>query len=76
MAAFSPGRTADQECELDELIKGWGDQWPSEIAAACIWAGDYDNASEWLELSARTDDSTFSSNQFDPMLAGIQKDPR
>ena len=76
MAAFSLGKTADYEKALEELKQGWGEQWPSEVAAVYIWAGDYDAAFEWLEKSIAIKESQVGANQFDPMLSGIHEDPR
>jgi TolB-like protein/Tfp pilus assembly protein PilF len=76
MAAFSLNRMVEYEAALDQLKQGWGEQWPSEVAAVYIWTGDYDAAFEWLEKAAKIGESQLASNLSDPMLAGIHDDPR
>ena len=76
MASYSLERIPEYEKALDALMQGWGEQWPSEVAAVYIWTGNFDKAFEWLEKSVQINESQFANNQFDPMLAGIREDPR
>jgi TolB-like protein len=76
MAAFSLGRMIEFEQAFEQLKQGWGEQWPSEIAAVYIWTEDFNSAYEWLEKSAQMNGSQLGFNALDPLLVGIQKDPR
>ena len=48
------GRQDEFDAALAELIAGWGERWPSEIAHVYAWIGDEDSAIEWLEKEVET----------------------
>jgi len=76
MAYFSLGRKDEFEAALNQLKEGWGDRWPSEVAAVYVWAGDWDAAFQWLDKAEQSGDSQISSLIHDPLLAGIREDAR
>ena len=49
LANFALGRRAQSDGALNQLIEGWGDMWPSEVAHAYAYRGEIDLAFEWLE---------------------------
>ena len=61
---------------MNQLIEGWGDRWPSEVAAVYVWAGDWDAAFQWLDKAEQSGDSQISSLINDPLLAGVREDAR
>jgi TolB-like protein len=49
LAYFDLGRQQESDAALDELISGWGEQWPSIVVDVHAYRGDIDQAFEWLD---------------------------
>jgi len=49
LASYALGRTEESQAALRELMDGWGEQWPSEVAQVHAFRGELDEAFEWLE---------------------------
>ena len=49
MALHDLGNIGEFEKVMEELIDGWGDQWPTTVAGAYAWAGRADDAFDWLD---------------------------
>jgi TolB-like protein/Tfp pilus assembly protein PilF len=49
LASHALGRQTDFQARLNELIGGWGDRWPAEIAHVYAWTGNTEAAIAWLE---------------------------
>jgi len=49
VATHALGRQEESDAALRELIEGWGEQWPSEVAQVHAFRGELDEAFDWLE---------------------------
>ncbi len=49
LASHALGRQTDFQARLTELIGGWGERWPAEIAHVYAWTGNTEAAIAWLE---------------------------
>ncbi len=49
LASHALDRKEESDAALRQLIDGWGDQWPSEVAQVYAFRGETDAAFEWLE---------------------------
>jgi TolB-like protein/Tfp pilus assembly protein PilF len=49
LASHALGKQTDFQARLNELIGGWGDRWPAEIAHVYAWTGNTEAAIAWLE---------------------------
>ena len=49
LAFHALDRAPDFQVKLTELIDGWGERWPAEIAHVYAWAGNTEAAIAWLE---------------------------
>ena len=76
LASHSLGQLAEFESELDRLKQGFGETWPSEVAAVYAWSGDTDAAFEWLEKSREVKDDILVYQMYDPLFANLHEDPR
>jgi TolB-like protein/Tfp pilus assembly protein PilF len=74
LALYALGRMDEHEAKLRELIEGWGEEWPSEIAPVYAWTGDADSAFEWLARSVAEESGGFDTQ--DPLLKTLHGDPR
>ena len=74
LALYALGRQEEHEARLQELIEGWGEEWPSEVAPVYAWTGDADSAFQWLEKSVKEEPGGFDTQ--DPLLQALHSDPR
>ena len=74
LALYSLGRQEEHEARLRELIEGWGEEWPSEVAPVYAWTGDADSAFHWLERSVAEESGGFDTQE--PLLKALHNDPR
>jgi hypothetical protein len=63
------------ETRLQELIKRWGDEWPSEVAQVYAYIGEPDIAFEWLEKSV-TEKEIGGFDMQSPFFESLRSDPR
>lgn len=76
LAHHALGRTNEFDSALAELISGWGDRWPSEIAQVYAWIGDVDTAFDWLDRALEIDETGLRTQFLNPLYGPIQADPR
>lgn len=76
LALYSLGREDEFESTLAELISGWGEQWPSEVAHVYAWSGDTDTAFQWIEKAVAINEGGLHEQYRHPMLESLQTDPR
>lgn len=57
LASHALGRETDFHTRLAELINGWGERWPAEIAHVYAVTGNTEAAIEWLEKEFETNGS-------------------
>jgi adenylate cyclase len=74
LAYHDMDRRPDFEARLKELIKRWGDEYPSTVASVYAYTGDADAAFQWLEKSAAEESGGFGP--LNPLLKSLHKDPR
>ena len=74
LALYSLGLQEEHEARLQELIEGWGEEWPSEIAPVYAWKGDTETAFHWLEKSVAEESGGFDTQ--DPLLQALHDHPR
>ena len=74
LALHTLGEHEEYQAKLQELIKGWGDIWPSEVAHVFAYAGDVDAAFQWLRKSVSEEEGGFIPQV--PLLASLRDDPR
>ena len=74
LALYALGSQEEHEARLQELIEGWGEEWPSEVAPVYAWTGDVDSAFHWLEKSVTEEPGGFDTQ--DPLLKALHSDPR
>jgi TolB-like protein/DNA-binding winged helix-turn-helix (wHTH) protein/Flp pilus assembly protein TadD len=72
----SRGHEQESKRVLDALIAQHGENSPYAIAGVYAWRGERDKALEWLERSYTRRDSDISGIKRDPLLTGLQSDPR
>jgi len=76
MVEHASGHEKQSQSVLKELIaKNSGDS-AYQIADVYAWRGEKDKAFEWLERSYQQHDSGLSGIAYDPLLSGLQSDPR
>ena len=49
LARFALGQTKESDAALEELIDGWGEEWPSVIVHVYAYRQEIEKAFEWLE---------------------------
>jgi TolB-like protein/Tfp pilus assembly protein PilF len=74
LAYHDMDRRPDFEARLKELIKRWGDEYPSTVASVYAYTGDADAAFQWLEKSAAEEAGGFGP--LNPLLKSLHKHPR
>ncbi len=74
LAFYALGLQQEHEAKLQELIEGWGGEWPSEVAPVYAWTGDADSAFHWLDRSVAEESGGFDPQ--DPLLRSLHDDPR
>jgi eukaryotic-like serine/threonine-protein kinase len=76
MAEHSLGHAPASEQALAQLIARHAHEQAYQIAEACAWRGETDQAFEWLERAYRQRDGGVSLVKFAPMLKSLRTDPR
>ena len=76
LALYSLGRHTEYRAKLDELIKRWGNQWPSEVAHVYAYARDFDQAFLWLDRAIEQNEEGLSGQFRHPFYQPIQSDER
>lgn len=77
LAYHSLGDASRAEAALNELVAGWGAQWPSEIAHVHAWRGERDDAFEWLERDFRlVGAGGWGEWRLQPLFDNLRGDPR
>jgi adenylate cyclase len=61
---------------LKELIAKRAGDMAYQVGDVYAWRGDKDKAFEWLERAYQQRDSGLNGIAYDPLLAGLQDDPR
>ena len=61
---------------LQELIDGWGERWPSEVAQVYAWSGDVDTAFEWLDKAIEIREAGLRVQHTNPLYSRIKGDVR
>ncbi|MEO9053678.1 MAG: hypothetical protein ABI356_01985 [Steroidobacteraceae bacterium] len=76
IAQHSAGREQESQMALAELISSVADTSAYEIGMVFAWRGENDLAFDWLERACRQRDPILSIVKYDPLLAGLIRDPR
>jgi serine/threonine protein kinase/TolB-like protein/Flp pilus assembly protein TadD len=76
LAYPAAGRTKEAEAALAEFIKGYGETMAFQIAEVYAYRGEIDQAFAWLDKAYRLRDSGMADILNDPLLKGLEKDPR
>jgi TolB-like protein/Tfp pilus assembly protein PilF len=76
MAEHTLGRAQASRQALEAVMAKHGDEQAFQIAEACSWRGDKDQALKWLERAYRQRDGGLSLTKFAPMLRPLHDDPR
>jgi tetratricopeptide (TPR) repeat protein len=75
LAYHALGREADADAALDELIAGWGEQWPTEVAHVYAYRNEPDKAFEWL-ANETEESSGWGEGRRNPLFINLHRDPR
>ncbi len=76
MVEHAGGHDKQSQSALKELIaKNAGDS-AYQVADVYAWRGEKDKAFEWLERAYQQRDSGLNGLAYDPLLTGLQSDPR
>ncbi len=70
------GDTSASDDAVEELIEGFGDERPFQIAAVRAYRGETDEAFAWLERAYEARDSGLSGVLANPWLRNLHDDPR
>ena len=73
---YELGNDAEFKALLQELIDGWGERWPSEIAHVYSWIGDADSAFEWLDKAIEIGEAGVRTQFMSPMYHNVTNDRR
>jgi len=76
LALYTRGDRPAADATLAELIARDRDVMAYQIAEVYAWRGEKDKAFEWLQVSLDTHDTGTASLLIDPLLRGLQHDPR
>jgi adenylate cyclase len=77
LGASALGDRSRADMALQELIDGWGTQWPSEVAHVYAWRGELDEAFEWLERDLDVSGAGgWGEWKLQPLYANLRDDPR
>ena len=76
MAEYSLGHMHKSQEAVQEVIAKHANEQAFQIAEACAWRGDKDQAYAWLERAYQQRDGGVSFVKFAPMLASLRADPR
>jgi TolB-like protein len=76
LALYTRGDRSAADATLAELIARDRNVMAYQVAEVYAWRGENDKAFEWLEVSLDTHDTGTVSLLLDPLLRGLQHDPR
>jgi TolB-like protein/Tfp pilus assembly protein PilF len=76
LVSHALGREDEFEETLLELIDGWGDQWPSEVAHVYAFANDSDAAFAWLDRAIELNEAGLTEQFLLPFYQSLHDDPR
>jgi serine/threonine-protein kinase len=76
MAEHTLGHAQESQRALETLMAKHAQEQAYQIAEACAWRGEKDQAFEWLERSYRQRDGGLSFIKIAPMLTSLRTDPR
>lgn len=76
LALRALGREQESEAELEDLTREYGGQAAVQIAELHAWAGRIDLAFQWLNTAVEQRDPGVASLIGNPLLDGLQEDPR
>ena len=70
------GNQDEFEALLQQLIDGWGERWPSEVAHVYAWIGDADNAFNWLDKAVEIEEAGVRVQHVSPLYSRVRNDER
>ena len=73
---YELGNDAEFQALLQELIDGWGERWPSEVAHVYSWTGDPDQAFAWLDKAIEISEAGVRTQFMSPMYRNVTDDAR
>ena len=76
MIEYANGHEKLSQQALKELIAKHANDMAYQVGDVYAWRGDPDKAFEWLERAYQQRDSGLNGVAYDPLLAGLQSDPR
>ena len=76
MAEHDLGHAAESKSALDRLIAAHAIDSAYQIATVYAWSGDRDAAFAWLERAIGRHDNALVALTYDPLLRGLNSDPR
>jgi adenylate cyclase len=77
LGAYALGERTRADLALQQLIDGWGDRWPSEVAHVYAWRGEIDAAFMWLERDLEISGAGgWGEWKLQPLYANLRGDPR
>jgi serine/threonine protein kinase/tetratricopeptide (TPR) repeat protein len=76
LALYAMGRRDEFDAKMAELIEGWGDKWPSEVAHVAAFSGDADATFAWLERAIAIDEAGLTEQFLLPFYEPVTADPR
>ncbi len=76
MALHALGRRDESRARLAELIRRWGDEWPTEVAQVYAYTGDADAAFQWLDKAIEQNEEGLSEQFLKPFYQSLHADPR
>ena len=76
LVLYALERHEEADRVLDELVRKYRDEAPSQIAENYAWRGDVDRAFSWLQHAYEVRDSGVTSLKVNPFFDAVRSDPR
>jgi serine/threonine protein kinase len=76
MIEFAAGHDKQSQQTLKDLIAKHANDMAYQVGDVYAWRGEQDKAFEWLERAYAQRDSGLNGIAYDPLLAGLQSNPR
>jgi adenylate cyclase len=76
MVEHASGHEKQSQQALKDLIAKHAKDMAYQVGDVYAWLGDKDKAFEWLERAYQQHDSGLNGIAYDPILAGLESDPR
>jgi serine/threonine protein kinase/tetratricopeptide (TPR) repeat protein len=76
MVEHASGHEKQSQLALKDLIAKHANDMAYQVGDVYAWRGDKDKAFEWLERAYQQRDSGLNGIAYDPLLAGLESDPR